>query len=196
MHENGITTAADYARLTEQQVALPSGAVFLLRRPTLKFRLGNLGAFQSIAARAQSSAGLQAGTPASDEEVKAIVQYYYDVLCECCVQPRVSLRPIADARGSDGADNQRGDQSGDQSGDRQGADVLHPEQIQLRDALFIARWAGGEVDPSSGTDLAEFHRQRAGTGEPAAARARGGDMELPSERTAGAGESTDYTDYT
>ncbi len=151
MSQNGVTTAADYKALLEaQRVRLPSGKVFLLCRPTLGFRFRNPGVFQSIAL----SAAFPGPAENDDEQVRSLVRMYYQLLCEVCVQPRVSLAP--------------------QEGE------LHPEQILFADAMHIARWAGGEVD-GLGADLAEF-RQPQSRPRPDAG-ASGGDVALPAERT-------------
>jgi hypothetical protein len=136
--------------MTEHPVTLPSGAVFLLRKPTLSYRMTHFTAYQSVAARLSNP---QAGAVNADTDTKQLVQLYYDVLCECCVKPRISLAP--------------------QEGE------LHPEQIQMRDALFIARWAGGEIDPASGTDLAEFRADRPGQAAATVSSAGSADVVLP-----------------
>jgi len=158
MSENGITRAADYRRASDayhglQRVTLPSGAVFVLRRPSLAYRLTHLKAYQSIAARAQA----QTSAPTDIAGQQQLVDFYYGVLCEVCVSPRVSMDA---GHGQDGRPT----------------DVLHPEQIQARDAFWIARWAGGEVD-AAGADLAEFRKREYGADSvPGSSSA---DVELP-----------------
>jgi hypothetical protein len=147
--QNGITTATAYAALTQAiHLKLPSGAVFLVRRPTLGYRLQHPELYQSIAARS-AIRNSESGISTPD-----LVRFYYDLLQEVCVDPRVSLNP--------------------QEGE------LHPEAIQFADATFIARWAGGEVD-AAGADLAEFRGAKPAAAS--AAVAGGGDLALSPERT-------------
>ncbi len=163
MSENGITTAADYKRAHEQMVTLPSGAVFELRQPSLGFRLTHLGLVQSIAAKMQAGGNDRGpqGAALQDDEAKRLVQVYYDILCEVCVNPRVSLSPPV------GAIHES---------------PLHPDDIRLEDAVFIARWAGGEVTPDGSGDLARFHRRKSDHAAPD--RAGGGDVRPVAERAA------------
>jgi hypothetical protein len=151
--QNGITTASAYAALTQAiHLKLPSGAVFLVRRPTLGYRLQHPELYQSIAARSHGQTSTDRGYLTTAE----MVRFYYDLLQEVCIEPRISLNP--------------------QEGE------LHPEAIQFADATFIARWAGGEVS-ADGADLAEFRGSKSAAAS--AAVAGGGDVALPPERTAG-----------
>src|SRR6516164_5996770 len=172
MSENGITSAADYRRASEsyhglQRVTLPSGAVFLLRRPSLAYRLTHLASYQSVAARASDPGFGTRDSGLGIGEQQKLVEFYYAVVCEVCVSPRVSL------------DAPRG--SGLGTRDSGEVTAIHPEDIQARDAFFIARWAGGEIS-ADGADLAEFRKQQSGP-DPAA-RASSADVELPAEPTA------------
>ena len=172
MSENGITSAADYRRASEsyhglQRVTLPSGTVFLLRRPSLAYRLTHLASYQSVAARASDPGFGTRDSGLGIGEQQKLVEFYYAVVCEVCVSPRVSL------------DAPRG--SGLGTRDSGEVTAIHPEDIQARDAFFIARWAGGEIS-ADGADLAEFRKQQSGP-DPAA-RASSADVELPAEPTA------------
>jgi hypothetical protein len=126
--DTNICCAEDYAPDSHAEgysVRLPSGKLFLLRYPRLAFRIGRLIVAQSVAAMLQRDA-----EPGGSE---SIVRSYYEVLCEVCMRPGVSLTP--------------------------GKGELHPDRITLNDALFIVRWAGGEID-ADGNDLSAFRANK------------------------------------
>jgi len=183
MGENGITTANDYRRASEayhglQRVTLPSGGVFLLRRPSLAYRLTHLASYQSVATRGQQGGIWNPDSPAEQQK---LVEFYYAVLCEVCVSPRVSLdAPRNVAQGS--LSNPAVVQELEKTQGCKSNPALHPEEIQARDAFWIARWAGGEVD-AAGTDLAEFRKREYGADSvPGSGSA---DVELPPVGAAG-----------
>ncbi len=127
--DDGICRAEDYAFAPaggEHKVKLPSGNTFLLRYPRLAYKFKNLPVAQSIAAKQQAP---DESTDGQAQNVEALATTYYGLLCEVCVRPRVCMEPEAGE--------------------------LHPDRIRLVDAIFIARWAGGEID-ANGVDLATF----------------------------------------
>jgi hypothetical protein len=145
MNTNGISTASDYLSAREVDLKLPSGQVFRVRAPGLKFQFSS-----------PMPENLD-GKPDA-EKSQALADFYYRMLCECCVEPRVSMEP--------------------QEGE------LHPDRIRLADAQYITRWAGGEIG-SDGADLAKFPRGEAGRS--AGDGAGGGDVRPVAERPAEGG---------
>ena len=122
-------TAEEYAFSPEggeHAITLPSGKVFLLRYPRLAYKIKSVLVAQSIAARLLAEPG---ATMPDDEKIAASAKSHEALLCEVCVQPKVSLTP------------QKGE--------------LHPDRIDISDLSFIIRWAGGETD-AQGNDLARF----------------------------------------
>lgn len=79
----------------------------------------------------QSIVAVSQQAPESTSDPKALAEAYYAILCEVCMSPRVSMDP------------QKGE--------------MHPDRFSVTDAIFIARWAGGEVD-AQGSDLARFRK--------------------------------------
>jgi hypothetical protein len=129
-----ITRVEDYGPAPsggEHKVKLPSGAVFLLRYPSLEYKIGRSLIAQSIAAKMQNRPEAQ---PSETRSAAEIAETYFAVLEEVCVQPRVSKQP------------------------KEGE--LHPDRIRLSDAVHIMRWASGEVD-DNGVDFAAFRGTRA-----------------------------------
>jgi hypothetical protein len=142
MSSNGIASAQDYLRAQEAELRLPSGKTFRVRAPGLKFRFSN-----------PAPEDLEGLT--GEEKAQALAEFYWRILCEVCVQPRVSMDP--------------------QEGE------LHPDRIRLTDAQFVIKWAGGEIG-SDGADLAGFPGTGAGPG--AGAGANGADVRPVAERPA------------
>ena len=141
MSMNGISTAQDYLSLQEVDLRLPSGLTFRLRTPGLKFRFSN-PAPESLDGKSD------------DEKALALANFYYGMLCEVCVEPRVSM----EAKETE----------------------IHPDRIRLSDAQFIVRWAGGQIG-DDGADLDAFREGK--TGRTAAAGAGGGEIRPVAERT-------------
>jgi len=141
MSMNGISTAQDYLSLQEVDLRLPSGQTFRVRAPGLKFRFS-----------APAPENLEGKTEA--EKAATLADFFYRILCEVCVEPRVSMEP------------------------KEGE--LHPDRIRLADAQFIVRWAGGQIG-DDGADLDAFREGK--TGRTAAAGAGGGEIRPVAERT-------------
>ena len=80
MSSNGIASAQDYLRAQEAELRLPSGKTFRVRAPGLKFRFSN-----------PAPEDLEGLT--GEEKAQALAEFYWRILCEVCVQPRVSMDP-------------------------------------------------------------------------------------------------------
>jgi len=124
MSTNGVATAQDYLNAQQVDLRLPSGKVFRVRAPGLRFRFA-MPAPENLDGKPDA------------EKAEALAQFYYGMLVEVCVEPRVSMEP------------------------KEGE--LHPDRIRLADAQFIVRWAGGEVS-ADGADLGKFPGGEAGGG--------------------------------
>jgi hypothetical protein len=158
-----ICRAEDYGpdpHAEGQPIRLPSGKMFLLRYPRLAFRLDRVLVSQSVAAMLQGGESPAEQSPIAEpvpkEKSVEVVSAYYEVLCEVCVRPKVSLTP--------------------------GEGELHPDRITLDDALFIVRWAGGEVD-ANGNDLSTFRAKKPQTD--ASSSAGGENVRTVAERPIG-----------
>jgi hypothetical protein len=150
MSNNGIATAQDYLGAQEVDLKLPSGQTFRVRAPGLKFQFSS-----------PIPENLD-GKPDA-EKAQALAEFYYRMLCEVCIEPRVSMEP------------------------KEGE--LHPDRVRLADAQFIVRWAGGEVS-ADGADLERFRPGEAGRAAGDGARSR--DLRSVAERASEpARESTD-----
>ena len=108
-----MSRATEYRSRCAQEITLPSGAKFTLRRPALPQFLG----WDALPA-GMVKAAQQPVDPAdiSAEDTAAMARLMRDVLLWCCLDPCLSLAPHGD-------------------------NEIHPSELSLDDALFIFRWA-------------------------------------------------------
>jgi len=112
--------ASEWRRLSQEaalkeaiELQLPSGAKILARRPD-PAQVAMWGRLPLGLSAAAASGG--APQPITDEQALEVVHLSRQMLCYCCVEPRISLDP-------------RGD------------DEIHPRDIPPEDLLFLLRWA-------------------------------------------------------
>jgi hypothetical protein len=112
-----------------ETVTLPSGLVFLMRRPrplwwVLEGRLPS-----SLAAKLAGDSGLATRDSGKPEEIIELSRWVIALLEETVIEPKIRLKP--------------------------GPKEVDPNWISEEDLLFIIRYAGGEVQ-ADGRDLSSF----------------------------------------
>jgi len=126
---DGAASAEEYmrARLRQYEVKLPSGAVFLIRRPNLFWYAENIGGLPAqFLERAANWNPLDTesapAAPRTAEEMAAFQAHRRKMVEDCVLQPKIR-RP---------ADKQAGE--------------LDPEDLDERDAEFIVNYLAGAID--------------------------------------------------
>lgn len=152
METNGTGRGAQYRRkaierAAAQEVTLPSGAVFLLRRPSLEVwtMSGELPLTITVAMQRAQRLGQneqEAFAALSQEDQLKAVEFSRKLVCWCCVDPKV-------VQSDDPADDEI---------------CLH--DLEKEDLAFLAQWAN-----SGGGVSAEAEKFRGGPGQAAVAGA-------------------------
>jgi hypothetical protein len=126
---DGAVSAEEYMRerLRQYEVKLPSGAVFLIRRPNLFWYAENVGGLPAqLLERAINWNPLDTAsaspTPRTPEEIAAFQAHRRKMIEDCVLQPKLR-RP---------ANKEAGE--------------LDPEDLDERDAEFIANYLAGTID--------------------------------------------------
>ena len=126
---DGAVSAEEYMRerLRQYEVKLPSGAVFLIRRPNLFWYAENVGGLPAqLLERAVNWNPLDtastAPTPRTAEEMAAFNAHRRKMIEDCVLQPKIR-RP---------ANKEAGE--------------LDPEDLDERDAEFIVNYLVGAID--------------------------------------------------
>ncbi len=144
---------------TPETVTLPSGLVFLMRRPKpewfiRKFRRLPQGLAQVVENGGEES--MASGDLLPKEELMKWVHLLSDMVRQVVVQPRISLTP--------------------------GPDEISSDVITDPDAQFIWKWAAGQAG-GAGADLETFRPGQVGAITPASEN--GGDVLVPSVELSG-----------
>jgi hypothetical protein len=129
IHGNGVVSAEEYMReqVRQYEVKLPSGAVFLIRRPNLFWYGENVGSLPAqFLERAVNWNPLDTAPPApvprTAEEMAAFHAHRRKMIEDCVLQPKIR-RP---------ANKEAGE--------------LDPEDLDERDAEFIVNYLVGAID--------------------------------------------------